>query len=219
MKRSFWVGVSILLGAFPLFSQKGVDTLPQRLNRSEETIPEPPGAIGAEYPCVYQKSRRTRQTTVPFNQADTIKVFSYPEPGSEIQEDGTQTTPKRKPIVLVKKAVRVSEIKEVVRLTDAQKDSLFALFYDWKSPKGTDRGAACYQPRHCIIFYKKQRVVAFFEICLTCHQVNHTPKVDFGELCGDKFNQFRTFFYQIGIRYGLESEPYQENEESEKEAK
>jgi hypothetical protein len=210
MKRTFWIWALSSVGLTLLFSQNHLELGAQPTQDSETFFKD--RSTDDDYSCIYRKSKRTRQTTFPFNQADTVKVFSYPEAEPKIQRDKPVTVlvPKKEPIVLVKDEVIVSEIKEVVLLTKTQQDRLVALLYDYK-PKNRFRPTIkCYVPRHCIVFYKEGQVLAFFEICLQCRQTKQTPNVDFGASCPQQFDQFRTFFKQIGIQYGVESEKERE---------
>lgn len=155
----------------------------------------PPSMIG-ESRCVSIKSAKTRQTTFPFDQADTVKVFSYVNP-TELRQ------------ILAKNPVGTN-IKEEIVLSESQTDGLFSIFHDFKQTGRSHVGAICYIPRHCIVFYQDSHVLAFYELCLACKTYSQTPNVDFGDLCSDKFYKFRSFFEHIGIRYGLGDSPYSE---------
>jgi hypothetical protein len=163
-----------------------------------EIYPSAPALTDIYATCIDAKSDKKRQSTFPFDKADTIKVFSYPA-DVEVDSNHSWTT-------LVPESVEVTEVKETIVLNTTQIDSLFSIFYDTKR-QGTRYGApSCYSPRHCIVFYEGKKVLAFFEICFHCFRVKSSPNVDFGELCGDKLCKFQKFFKQIGIQYEINSE-------------
>ncbi len=190
LKLNFYWIFWLLLTQTCLFAQKEMNIPP----------PLPVEDINTGKPiCVYKPSDKKRQTTFPFSKADTIKIFSYPA-NMKINSNIIRTT-------IVNPYIKVTEIKETIILNEAQTDSLFSIFYDFKHQGGPLEKLFCtYLPRHCIVFYQGEEVLAFFEICLQCAQMRPSPNVDFGEFCSDKLCKFKKFFKQIGIQYEIHSE-------------
>jgi hypothetical protein len=166
--------------------------------KKTEIYPPAPALTDIYATCIDAKSDKKRQSTFPFDKADTIKVFSYPA-DVEVDSNPIWTT-------IVPEYVHVTEIKETIVLNKTQIDTLFSIFYDSKRSNSVYGRASCYSPRHCIIFYQGNNPLAYFEICFHCFQVESSKNVDFGELCGDKICKFQKFFKKIGIQYEIDSE-------------
>lgn len=95
---------------------------------------------------------------------DDVKLYSYP---SRTMWD-TVNYGKEK-IVFVKGKLIFDKTKVVdsIFLSKKLKDKVINILIDskWES-KGSQ--AACYEPRHLFSFYKKNKVVGYYEICLEC---------------------------------------------------
>jgi hypothetical protein len=78
----------------------------------------------------------------------------------------------------------------------------YAPFKVWNT--GIDVEIQCYQPRNAIIFYNKSsEIIAVIEVCFECEKMQFFPKafkVNYD--CTNKFELFRKFFLQNGIKYG-----------------
>lgn len=151
--------------------------------------------------CIHYKSNRKLSETFPFSEADKIVVHSY-----EARLYGHITDK-----LISNGKFTLKDFKETITLDPTQKDSLFALFYDYKTRYdecGAMIVAACYVPRHSIVFYKGKKAIAFLELCLECGHAN-TNDTNFGDFCYGKMDLFEKYFKSIGIKEGLPNEMLQ----------
>jgi len=99
-------------------------------------------------------------------------------------------------------------IKERLKLTSEQKDSLIRILFNFKSKR---QGAIkletdCYRPRHAILFYTYSNApVNFIELCFECDnfRVGREQPLDF---CSEKMCMLRDFFASAGIKYEINPE-------------
>ena len=166
------------------------DSVNQQQEKTEKTITISVIEKNSDTKCVYSKSDSDRRSVYPFNQADKIEIISYP-----VRRDNLKS--------LLAKGATMKEVKERIVLNQVQSDSIFSIFSNYSSKKEGRDVAACFDPRHSILFYKKKKVFAAIEICFTCNQIIHTPRVNVGILCDNKLNLLRDLFGQFGIKYGL----------------
>jgi hypothetical protein len=149
--------------------------------------------------CKFEKTKKTKDTTFPFNEADKIVVYSY-EPRESAQTHDT---------LIVNGKFMVKGIQEKIVLNAAQIDSLFSILYNHKITYYDRDGYAhgqCgyYNPHHAIVFFNKGKAIAYLEICFECGDYAHSRQVDFGEFCSEKYGQFECYFSWIGIKKFIE---------------
>ena len=69
--------------------------------------------------------------------------------------------------------------------------------------------AHCYNPRHIILFYKKNKVVDFYEFCAECGGSRQSKDINFPELCTDKGDKIIEVFKEMKLKNtGEETENY-----------
>ena len=99
-----------------------------------------------------------------------------------------------------------SKLNEVKTLTLRQIDSLTSIMYNigFGGTILIVQEMACYEPRNAILFIDSSgKAFEFIEICFECEQtVNSSEKIDFGEVCNEKFNLIKQQFLNAGIKYG-----------------
>ncbi len=137
-----------------------------------------------------KKSFSTILKKYPLNKAAQIQLVSFKGFKLPIEND----------------TVCISKLNEVKTLTLLQVDSLTNIMYNIGFG-GTIlilEEMACYQPRNAILFIDSSgKVFEYIEICFECKQtVNSSEKIDFGELCNEKFNLVKHQFLNTGINYG-----------------
>jgi hypothetical protein len=153
---------------------------------------------GGETSCVYAKTTKKLSETFPFNVADKIEVVSYTcRTCAKDYHDSDS--------LIVDNKFIVKNTQDKVTLTKSQIDSLFSILYNYKMKRKGNfvYEAACYMPRHSIVFYKNQKPISFLEICFECFNYRQTKNVDFGEFCDAKYCDLYKFFKSIGIKNGL----------------
>jgi hypothetical protein len=145
--------------------------------------------------CVYVNEKSQRQT-FPFSKADKIELVSYDlrqdsYGNRDLVSDGTFS---------------VDSIRQRVVLDGNQRDSLFSILYNFKAvPAGIESSQAdCYNPRHSIVFYQKNKAMAFLEICFECGGTKQTAGVDFGPFCPEKLCMLQRFFKASKADVGID---------------
>jgi hypothetical protein len=95
-------------------------------------------------------------------------------------------------------------IKERIVLNEIQKKELFALMVcDTCVPE--EMAAACYQPRHLILFKdKKNKIVGYQEFCFQCIGLRESESLEgFEKFC---FSDMNKLFRKFGIKYFVEND-------------
>ncbi|AWH86040.1 hypothetical protein HYN59_13375 [Flavobacterium album] len=139
------------------------------------------------------------EDTFPFSQTEKIEVISYPERNywdtlRRGPRDGMGLVVENKKFVLDS-----SYIKERVFLDDKFKKLVFDLLFI-KKRKEECTAAACFIPRHTILFYnKKMEIIADIEVCLECGTSYGSFK--YNSMCSEGTEHLKEIFKQAGIKY------------------
>lgn len=162
------------------------DTAQMELMTEDETV--------FNGPCVFERKAEMKHT-FPFNASDNVELVSY-----ESRQDSYSNNN-----LISNGKFTVDNIRQRVSLGKSQRDSIFSILYNYKpSPAGFDTlQADCYNPRHSIVFYKKSKAIAFFEICFECGGTRQSEGVDFGQFCPEKMCMLQTFFKTNGADFGV----------------
>ncbi|MCU0439390.1 MAG: hypothetical protein MUC49_15975 [Raineya sp.] len=78
-----------------------------------------------------------------------------------------------------------------VNLDKKQIQDIFNTLFRYKG-KNT-QGKACYSPRHVLVFYNQNKIIAFLEICFGCKDTR-SYGVEFTDFCDEKWEKLREFF-------------------------
>ncbi len=139
--------------------------------------------------------------TFPFSTASRVDVVAYPnrfawdttsdENGMHVDEgviaDGRLRLPQQK-------------IRDRITLNQAQIKRAFELLYN--DDCSSEEAAACYDPRHALIFFdKNSKAIAAIEICLDCYKARVTTGVPRISFCGEKVADLATLFRSFGVKY------------------
>lgn len=94
--------------------------------------------------------------------------------------------------------IDTSHIAERYTLQPTEFESLFEMLYDGEP---ANNSAACYNPRHGIIFYdSSEKIIGFLEICFECHRMYALPDTpNIGPIEGDAFWNLKLFFEERGL--------------------
>ena len=98
--------------------------------------------------------------------------------------------------------------KEAVTLDTSRFRNLGNLMFNYAPFKasnvGIDTALQCYRPRNEIIFYNESdQIISVIEICFECQKMQFFPnsfRLNYN--CTNKFELFKKFFLQNGIKYG-----------------
>lgn len=154
-----------------------------------------------EQECIYKKDTTLKSNKFPFNISDKIKVISYKdynvvavtEKSSEIYVPDS---------VIENGKVVVPNIYETITLNSQQIDSLYSILFNYKTKRegNVTTAMSCYVPRHSIIFYKKNKPIAFIEICFECEKIKKSNVIPYYfDFCSDKWCMLQNYFKWIGI--------------------
>jgi len=133
-----------------------------------------------------------RKTIFPFNKAFRIDVISFDSILGKTPIDND--------------TIRYSKTKETVTLSTTNVNKLTDILYNYNYSKETNsfviRTAACYYPRHAIVFLNKSnKIITFIEICFECRRVKTSlNKENIGQFCEGKYDLIKEFFISIGIK-------------------
>ena len=119
----------------------------------------------------------TIRNTFPFSKAVNVELFFY----KEAQEEGAN----------LKRFSKVP-IKKKVKLNDAEKQKLFEILY--KENCSFNSAAACYLPRHALVFTTKKDTIGIIEVCLECSGMQVTKGIEEPEMCDEMVEKLDKFF-------------------------
>jgi len=141
----------------------------------------------------------------PFSEADKIEVISYPvrHKWDTIRNDGHH----QELNYLVKdQKLMVDEayIKEKRVLTEDAKKLLFEFLFEDRGNNQSD--VACFNPRHSILFYREDKIIAFMEVCLECGNADSDFKYKYENLNYETIGELESIFNEAGIKYYGEGE-------------
>lgn len=137
-----------------------------------------------------KKSFSTILKKYPFDRTSQIKLVSFKGFKLTIEND----------------TVCLSKLNEIKTLTLRQIDTLTNIMYNigFGGTILIVEEMACYNPRNAILFVDSSgKTFEYIEICFECQQtVNSSEKIDFGEVCNEKFSLIKQQFIKAGIEYG-----------------
>ncbi|MCR6640557.1 MAG: hypothetical protein NVV82_16545 [Sporocytophaga sp.] len=151
-----------------------------------------------ELRCVYSKSKYSKDSVFPFNESNKIEFIAY-DSTSQADFFGGRIIKMKEP----HDSLSSVRIRERVKLNGGQIDTLFSILHDYKINNDNTFGeaAACYNPRHAILFYKNNKLIEILEICFECQQLGHIDKrSEFGVMCHDKWCYLIQYFMKCGIK-------------------
>lgn len=147
-------------------------------------------------------------SSYPFSEADYIEILSYPNRMEwDTTADGKYSDYFHPKIIKNGKLnFDTTEIKERVRLTSEQGIRLFNILYN--NACLVQQMSPCFEPRHSIIFYHKdKKAFAFIEMCFACSSVRTSDLKKEPEIgCYEKKNDLKELFKNAGIKFGLNDE-------------
>ena len=145
-----------------------------------------------------------------FLEADKVEVWSYQNRENwhreiDVEREGM------KQLEIVKGQLNIDKnfIKERIVLTVKQIKDLESVLYDDKVCEYVSI-AACYQPRHLIVFYdSEEKVLNALEICLSCIRIEPINNFNYPDLCEQKMDKLEKLFKSFGINYYNENNNFQ----------
>jgi hypothetical protein len=139
--------------------------------------------------------------TYPFSKASYIRVISYPD------RNLWDHTKKEKGSYQVNNEIvkngkinfDMSRIVDNVKLTTKQADDIFQILYNKKCLM--EEVAACYDPRHMILFYdSNDKVIEYIEFCFDCSNYQTSDSVTRFSGCPKKFDMLYNEFIKVGVK-------------------
>lgn len=141
-------------------------------------------------------------STYPFNSANKIVIYSYPDrylwDGEKIESGVFRFN--NTVIKNGKLNFDNSKIKDKVTLNQQQSRNLFNILYNKKCEE--DISYSCYDPRHLIVFYDvKDNATDYIEICFQCSNIHTSEKVPTINTCNKKMDLLSNLFKSFGVNY------------------
>ncbi|SFO76056.1 hypothetical protein SAMN05428949_6525 [Chitinophaga sp. YR627] len=150
----------------------------------------------------------TRMKHYPFNEESEVRLISF-DGLVEISDRDTFKVRSMDPVLLGDPAPPADTIKENLRLTQSQVDTLTNILFNYgygtHRPKSTSV-VDCFDPRNAILFFDKNgKALAYIAICYQCRKASvSNERIIIGDACLDKLQLLKKFFKEGGIKYGVE---------------
>jgi len=141
---------------------------------------------GIAIAAVVIMKKKSPDDIYPFSEADKIDLVFYKEPISG---------------GLSENAAIADIAEKIITLTPWEKQEVFDILYNNKNCF-VNYAAACFDPRHAIVFYSKGDKIGMIEICLECAGIKSTRGVGEIDLCESKFKDLDAFFNQVKNKMG-----------------
>ena len=147
--------------------------------------------------CTITKWKRKRNEVFPFNVCDRIEIVTYDSTdGYDLGKIGYST--------ILTDSIGQYGFCERVPLNEKQIDTLFSIMYGYISIDDLHISAACYNPRHAILFYKGNTLVEYFEICFECMGTEYLRNQSrFPQFCNEQWCYLQEFFKRSGVKKRL----------------
>ena len=87
-----------------------------------------------------------------------------------------------------------------VTLTQKQARQLFTILYEYEDGEVMNEAMMCYNPHHSIFFYKGDSIIAYFEVCISCHQERSSRNLHPYSYCNDVWYILGDYFDKIGLK-------------------
>ncbi|TRX28641.1 hypothetical protein FNW25_04425 [Flavobacterium franklandianum] len=105
------------------------------------------------------------KTKLFLESVDKVKLYTYPSRTTWDEKDKNTISE-----IKFEKGKLIFDKTKVVDslvLTNEQKDKIYTILLD---TKWEENGmiATCYEPRHLFSFYKNEKVIGYYEVCLEC---------------------------------------------------
>lgn len=144
--------------------------------------------------------------TFPFSEASKIELISYPV-RYEWDTINVNGDTRINSLVKDKKLIiNPKKVEQRIILNNELIKKLFNFLFIEECP--TDHSqAACFDPRHSIIFYnKRNEVIAYSEICLGCSTSESSAGFEYNQLCIERMANLRIIFREAGMKIDIEDE-------------
>jgi hypothetical protein len=131
----------------------------------------------------------------PFNTASSVSIVSF--------HSDTAFTNR---LPLVNGEIDYAQIRETRILDRGEIDSLASILYNvtYRGEIFIISGTGCYNPRNAVLFFdSNNHLLEFIELCFECHgQRLSSEKISLGDLCSQKSDMIKDFFFRQGIKVG-----------------
>jgi hypothetical protein len=126
---------------------------------------------------LYQFFFNTVDYAFPFSKSENVELVFY----EKEFPDGVD----------LEKIYKVPFSKKV-KLNESEKEELFEILF--KETCFVEFPAACYNPRHALVFTTDKDTIGVIEICLECAGIRETEGIEHLKMCGGKIEKLDTFF-------------------------
>lgn len=157
-----------------------------------------------------KQSKKDNSIDELFENIDKIEIISYPSRMIWSEEDN----PYFEKVTFIDEKVNIKKkyVRDRIILNDNQRDKLINLF---KTKSCTEcSAAACYEPRHIIVFYDKfDKVYGYYEMCIECG--NNSTSENLQEISSFSIEigeEFEKLFKEFGLKYIGDNKQINEDE-------
>lgn len=139
-----------------------------------------------EFSCQYKPSNEKSSNIFPFSKSDKIIAISF---------QNLEVKPYDYKSLLSENILVDSLIDESIDITSSR-DSLFAIFFDYEGEARIS--ADCYNPRHTILFYAQDDIIAYYEVCFECDDARSS--FSFPGICIAQSCTMQRFLKKVGLQ-------------------
>ena len=134
-----------------------------------------------------------------FSKVDRVEIVSYPSRTNWDESDRLKTSELYS--IIEKSSFKEKYIKDRILLSEEQKKKLIDVFKDINLKIATQ--AACYEPRHLIVFFdKNNKVYGYLELCIECGTYDSSKNMEgILNFSMEKGAEFETLFKEFGIKH------------------
>ena len=134
-----------------------------------------------------------------FSKVNKIEIVSYPSRTNWEESDRLKTSELH--LIVEKSSFKEKYIKDRILLSEEQKKKLIDVFKDINLKIATQ--AACYEPRHLIVFFdKNNKVYGYLELCIECGTYDSSKNMEgILNFSMQKGAEFETLFKEFGIKH------------------
>ncbi|MDI9310723.1 MAG: hypothetical protein QM535_10950 [Limnohabitans sp.] len=148
--------------------------------------------------CYFSSYSQKNTQLKQFERYDKIRLLSYNmqryayKPENELKIIGNK--------INFKKDLKF--IDDII-LSEKQKNKILSILIEDHSKKNC-RGSDCYMPRHIILFYKKYKLIDFYEFCAECGGDRKSKGLDIlSHFCDDKGQKIKELLKKMKLKnYG-----------------
>lgn len=137
-------------------------------------------------------SKLNNEQLESFNKYDKVRLLSYSEHRKEFEKSDI--------IKLINDSINIPKVEIIdnVVLNNIERDKILKVL----SSKDIENCsyADCYQPRHILLFYKKNKIIDFYEFCCACGGSRQSRGVKIPDICTQQGDELINIFKEMKLK-------------------